>query len=106
MERDAVVLVPGLFGFGSFGEGENQIRYFDQVVANIARFTGLDERRFVVHEPGPAEPLAWRVRSLHDHVTQVLAAGLPAGPVERVHLIGHSTGGVDVRLLMNERYAW
>ncbi|HYQ31318.1 MAG TPA: hypothetical protein VER04_28990 [Polyangiaceae bacterium] len=107
MARDVLILVPGLFGFRSFGSDPGQIAYFDHVSARIASFTGWSEEQILVHKPGPAEPLAWRVRSLAEAVERALAGRLPSLPaVDRVHLIGHSTGGVDVRLLVNSQYRW
>lgn len=107
MAREAIILVPGFFGFGSFGSGPEKITYFDQVAASVASFAGLPGERVICHEPGPTEPLAWRVRSLYELVQRVLAGEEERlGPVDRVHLIGHSTGGVDVRLLVNTSYYW
>lgn len=107
MARDVLILVPGLFGFGSFGTGPGQIAYFDHVSTRISNFTGWSEEQIVVHQTGPAEPLAWRVRSLAAAVEHALSGQLPGVPeVGRVHLVGHSTGGVDVRLLVNSQYRW
>lgn len=106
MSTQVVVLVPGLFGFESFGHGAERISYFDQVAARLALFTEEEPRRIVVHKPPPTGALAWRVQSLFDLVRALLRDGHQGQPVDRVHLVGHSTGGVDVRLLMNSRYGW
>jgi hypothetical protein len=101
-----VLLVPGLLGFGKFGDPPS-LSYFDQVALRLAEFTGWAADRFLVHTPPPTGALEWRVKSLFEAVTTLIAKGLPSGePVDRIHLIGHSTGGCDIRLLLNERYSW
>jgi len=97
------VLVPGIFGFDSFGPpAAPRIEYFAGVVGELMHATGWPRDRFVVHVPSPTGPLAARVASLHQRVEEVLSR--PG--VERVHLVGHSTGGLDARLLVNPRYSW
>ncbi|HYY52168.1 MAG TPA: hypothetical protein VE755_04805, partial [Myxococcales bacterium] len=56
--------------------------------------------RFAVHQPPPAGSIAERVRSLHAKIMELIAAG-----ATRLHLVGHSTGGLDVRLLAHPRYS-
>ena len=56
--------------------------------------------RFAVHQPPPAGSLAERARSLHVKATELIRQG-----ATRLHLVGHSTGGVDARLVANEKYA-
>src|SRR5256886_6750363 len=55
--------------------------------------------RFAVHEPPPAGSLAERVRSLYARASELIRAG-----ATRLHLVGHSTGGLDARLLAHPRY--
>jgi triacylglycerol lipase len=106
---DQVLLVPGFFGFGSFGrEGHPHLVYFDHVIkALTAARPGLAGRIHVT-EPPPMGSMESRVRSLQDAVLQRLGAahlrGEARGEGPRIHLIGHSTGGLDARLLANPRY--
>jgi pimeloyl-ACP methyl ester carboxylesterase len=104
--NDVIVLVPGLLGFGSFGpEGAPILEYFLHVKQELrAVFRDqlrLEEPRFFVHEPPPTGPLALRVASLVTSVER-LTRELPHA---RIHLIGHSTGGVDTRLFVNLLYS-
>lgn len=105
-ERDVVVLVPGLFGFNAFGEGRDRVAYFDRVVDRLALTTGLPNERFLVHEPPPTGPLWVRVATLSEFIASKLADPPGSVPIDRIHLIGHSTGGVDIRLLTNWKYRW
>src|SRR5437763_16642078 len=97
---ELVVFVPGFFGFGSFGHPDRPlIEYFARVEDALLR-GHLRPLRFVVHQPPPAAPVADRVRSLHAKVAELIGAG-----ATRLHLAGHSTGGVDVRLLAHPLYS-
>ena len=93
---DLVLFVPGFFGFGEFGSAQKPfIEYFARVEdALLAARPGL---RFAVHEPPPAGSLQERARSL-----ELKLSSLAAEP--RIHLVGHSSGGVDARLVMNAKY--
>ncbi len=95
---DVALFVPGFFGFGAFGHPDRPlVEYFARVEDALLR-AHVGPLRFAVHQPPPAGSLEERVRSLHLKATEVLAAG-----ATRLHLIGHSTGGVDARLLANDR---
>jgi len=83
-------LIPGFFGFADLGE----VGYFGhvrRVLAQKAQDRGASVHLHVVHT-APTSSLVHRTSRLHDAV-----AGLPDD--EPVHLIGHSTGGLDARLL-------
>jgi triacylglycerol esterase/lipase EstA (alpha/beta hydrolase family) len=91
--RDAnhVYLIPGFFGFANLG----QLTYFGHVRDFLARrcaAAGLDVRIHVVRTI-PTASLARRAA----RVVETVAATLPprAGVV---HLVGHSSGGLDARL--------
>jgi triacylglycerol lipase len=103
---DQVLLVPGFFGFGSFGrEGRPYIVYFDNVIKAMVAARPELSGRIHVHEPPPMGSLAARVRSLQDAVLRCLGGALLRGARgTRIHLVGHSTGGVDARLLASPRY--
>jgi len=106
---DQVLLVPGFFGFGTFGrEGRPHISYFEHVIRAMVAARPELGGRIHVHEPPPLGSLAARVRTLQDAVLKRLGGALLLGETRgrgpRIHMIGHSTGGVDVRLLANPRY--
>jgi triacylglycerol lipase len=96
---EVALFVPGFFGFGSFGHPDRPlIEYFARVEDALLR-AHVRPLRFAVHEPPPAGSLAERARSLHAKAVELIASG-----ATRLHLIGHSTGGLDARLLANPRY--
>src|SRR2546428_9025650 len=96
---DLVLFVPGFFGFGSFGHPDRPlIEYFARVEDAMLR-AHMRPLRFAVHEPPPAGSRRERVRSLHAKPSELTGAGAP-----RLHLVGHSTGGLDARLLAHPRY--
>ncbi|MFN2547607.1 MAG: esterase/lipase family protein, partial [Myxococcales bacterium] len=97
---EVVVFVPGFFGFGAFGHPDRPlIEYFARVEDALLR-AHVRPMRFAVHQPPPAGSLAERVRSLHDRIAELIAAG-----ARKLHLVGHSSGGLDARLLANEKYS-
>jgi hypothetical protein len=89
-----IYLVPGFFGFANLGE----LRYFAHVrdiLIDHSRRLGLAVRVHAVRTP-PTASLPRRA----SHLGEVIAAtaGRGDGPI---HLIGHSSGGLDVRLLLS-----
>lgn len=87
-----VYLSPGLFGFGKLGSYD----YFMHLrAAMLSRFrdAGEDVRFFVVDAP-PTGSIRRRAMHLLDVVSQT--NGDDDGPI---HLVGHSTGGLDARLV-------
>jgi len=96
---EVVLFVPGFFGFAAFGGADRPlVEYFARVEAAMLR--ARQDLRFEVHDPPPAGSLEARAQSLHARVSRLIADG-----VQKLHLIGHSSGGVDARLLVNARYA-
>jgi|GEM_PF-1576858 len=103
----AVFLVPGLLGFENF----SSFRYFgDRVVAALR--SGLEARLGsrvpVVALPIPptasiAERQRHLVRSLADRLHRLEHGGQHGHKALKVHLVGHSTGGVDANLLTHAR---
>ncbi|HEX4385474.1 MAG TPA: hypothetical protein VH083_21085 [Myxococcales bacterium] len=97
--NEVIVFIPGFFGFGSFGHPDRPlIEYFAHVEDAVLRALPR-QMRFAVHQPPPAGSLLERAKSLHDKSVELLQAG-----AEKLHFVGHSTGGVDARLLANLKY--
>jgi hypothetical protein len=88
-----VYLIPGFLGFANLG----QLSYFGHVrriLATRLAAAGLDARIHIVHTP-PTASLPKRAARLA--ATIAATAGDGSGPV---HLIGHSSGGLDARLFI------
>jgi len=86
-----VYLIPGFLGFANLG----QITYFGHVrriLATSLAAVGLDARIHIVHTP-PTASLPRRAARVA--ATIAATARDDAGPL---HLIGHSSGGLDARL--------
>ena len=87
-----VYLIPGFFGFASFGE----FKYFSHVhhaLGGALHARGIDAE---IHEVRvlPTASLPRRASTLLAAIDRTWA------PCERISLVGHSTGGLDARLLM------
>src|SRR5262249_49408256 len=93
-ERHRLYLVPGFFGFANLGE----LVYFgharDFLTAELGR-RGVLADVLVVHSH-PTASLHVRTRDLLQVIVDT--AGSDTGPI---HLIGHSSGGLDARLLVS-----
>jgi triacylglycerol lipase len=91
MSPHHIVLVPGFFGFGSLGE----LTYFIGVREALERAfaaQGLDVEVVEV----PTLPTA-SIRTRAARVQETLARVAASGP-GLIHIVGHSTGGLDARL--------
>lgn len=94
--REVVVLVPGFLGFARFGT----FYYFDErMIAGLR--TALEERRgapvpVIPCAPLPTSSLSERQRHLGRYLRKLLRERITG--VERLHLVGHSSGGVDAAL--------
>ena len=90
--KHVVVLVPGFFGFAQLGG----IRYFRHVEQLLdARFHQAGhEVRIVAAATSPTGSIRNRALKLAD----ALNRAAPQAD-ERIHIVGHSTGGLDARLL-------
>ena len=93
--EESIVLVPGLFGFSRIGD----IDYFASVAPILKERTGIEPEP--IPWTPPTGPLWRRVDHLYERVLEELKNGRT-----RVHIVGHSTGGVDARLLVDSRYLW
>jgi hypothetical protein len=93
MSQRLVFLVPGFFGFTSFGA----ISYFEDVEQALTRALRRRrvEARIVRCETQPTASIPRRTAALCKQV--IASGGLRAG---ELHFIGHSTGGLDVRMLL------
>ncbi len=102
----AIVFVPGFFGFGSFGPAGAPIIEYVKFARSVLR-TELGARTpVIVHQPPPTGPLSARAASLFRALDTIVRDGIDGEPVGDVHVVGHSTGGVDARLVCNPRYLW
>jgi hypothetical protein len=93
MAKRLVFLVPGFFGFTSVGA----VSYFEdveQVLAQALRRRGVDAR-IVRCTTQPTASIPRRTDGLRQQV--IAARGLRA---RELHFVGHSTGGLDVRMLL------
>lgn len=90
-QRHHIFLIPGFFGFSNIGK----LNYFDGVAEVLTR--SLSARGFDVNilttDTKPTASLPKRVAGLADLIA------LKAPGNDPIHLIGHSTGGLDARLL-------
>ena len=88
--RQHVYLSPGMFGFGKLGS----YSYFAHVEHALAKRFAAAGHELVVHaiDDLPTASIRRRAVRLAELVTQTSAG-------EPVHLLGHSTGGVDARLV-------
>ena len=92
MSAHHVYLVPGFFGFANLG----QITYFGHVrrfLAGRLRELGLDAHLHAVRVH-PTASLPRRAAQLAETI-----AATARGRAAAVHLVGHSSGGLDARLL-------
>ena len=93
MAKQLVFLVPGFFGFTSVGS----VSYFEdveQALGHALRRRGV-EARVVRCMTQPTASIPRRVDALCRQVIE--SGGLRAG---ELHFVGHSTGGLDVRMLL------
>lgn len=93
MHSRLVFLVPGFFGFTSVGA----VSYFERVEHSLQRSLrrrGI-EARIVRCRTQPTASIPHRVAALRRQVLR--RGGLAA---QELHFVGHSTGGLDVRMLL------
>jgi triacylglycerol lipase len=87
-----IYFAPGMFGFGKLASYD----YFDHLERSLVRelrARGHDADTWVVDVP-PTASITRRAARLAE-----LVASTSAATVGPIHLVGHSTGGVDVRLV-------
>ena len=94
---DLVVLIPGFLGYDRFGD----FAYFKETVGDALR-AGFDDHGIArgtavaAVTTDPAGSLASRQASLVPQLHELLRRR----PGARLHLVGHSTGGLDAELLL------
>ncbi len=89
-----IYLVPGFFGFTSLGA----VNYFHRVSATLDEaLRNREHKRARIFEC-PTQPTG----SIRTRADRLLETILETGGLEadEIHLVGHSTGGLDVRLLV------
>ncbi|MCA9523647.1 MAG: triacylglycerol lipase, partial [Myxococcales bacterium] len=93
MSSGSVYLVPGFFGFSELG-GFN---YFYRVAETLQRELRARGYRAQIVECTtlPTGSITARAERLLQHV--IASGGLDG---DEIHFVGHSTGGLDVRLLL------
>jgi hypothetical protein len=91
-ERHHIVLVPGFAGFDALG----QLEYYSGVTPLFQGCTGA-----VLHffDNFPTAPVAARASRLRKFLAKRVARGEIA-PGDDINLVGHSTGGLDIRRLV------
>ncbi len=89
---DRIYLIPGFFGFNKLGNA-TYFRGVKQMLEAELRERGLSA---TIHVCGtqPSASLRRRARSLLEEIEQTGGA-----TADRIHLVGHSMGGLDARLL-------
>jgi hypothetical protein len=111
--KEFVLLIPGYFGFDSFGgtpDSPPVISYFDGVIESMMKAVpGRWQRdQFKVTQPQPTGSLHERVASLHDSIRSLvpISGGARQWQDVRIHLVGHSTGGLDACLYVSPGFHW
>ena len=92
MAKHHIVLVPGLFGFAKLG-GIDYFMHVEEALA--ARYMERGHScEFVLVSSPPTASIVYRTQVLMDTIQK--SCSDDAGSI---HLVGHSTGGLDIRLL-------
>jgi triacylglycerol lipase len=89
--RARVVLIPGMFGFGKLA-GYDYFAHVERHLSAHFRDAGVELEMAVVTTP-PTASIRRRARAI---AAELASRGAIA---EDVHIIGHSTGGLDARLV-------
>jgi len=100
--RDHVVLVPGFVGFDALG----QLDYYagvTQVFDRWAQGSGREGRRASIHyfDNFPTASVQHRAKRLREYLAARVARG-EFSPGDRLALVGHSTGGLDIRRALRD----
>jgi triacylglycerol lipase len=87
---EVIVLAHGLFGFGDLVPGFQPVNYFNKVA-------GLFTTQVIAPQVDPIGAIEVRGNALADEILQ------KTNPKDRVHIIGHSMGGLDARHVITHR---
>lgn len=90
--RHHVVLIPGFAGFDALG----QLEYYGGVTALFAGLSGAVLHYF---DNFPTAAVSTRAERLRSYLARRIARGEIA-PGDEIALVGHSTGGLDIRALL------
>lgn len=95
--RNLIVLIPGFLGFDRFGD----FSYFRTTVGDALRsgFAALPSKPLVPISAVTTDP-AGSLQSRQEQLIEQLHAFLKQRPGVCLHLVGHSTGGLDAELLL------
>lgn len=93
-----VLLIPGFFGFANIG----RMRYFAHVHRELDAALARHGVQAEVHEVATLPTASLQRRA--ERTLEVAQA--VAQPGDRLHLVGHSTGGLDARLLVAPGSTW
>jgi triacylglycerol lipase len=88
-----VFLIPGLFGFGKLA-GYDYFEHFERALGVHFSAARATLRTTVVSTP-PTASIPLRAAILAQHLAEHASAD------SSIHLVGHSTGGLDARLLLS-----
>ncbi len=97
-EVHRVYLIPGMFGFGRLA-GYDYFEHVERLLAKRFEAAGVRYLLEIVPTP-PTASIRRRARVVAERVSQT--AGDDDGPI---HLVGHSTGGLDARLIASPTVA-
>lgn len=93
---DAVVMLPGFLGFEQIGG----LRYFaDRAAAALRGALDALSNRPIPVIPAPTLPTAALAQRQAELLRTLRRVDQTLGGLQRLHLVGHSTGGVDAALL-------
>lgn len=96
--RILVILIPGFAGFDALG----QLEYYGGLTELFGTLRAHNE---VLHyfDNFPTAAVVTRARRLREYLAKRVARGeISTG--DDITLIGHSTGGLDIRLLLSDLY--
>ena len=94
-ETHHIYLIPGFFGFANLGELVYFAHVRELLIAACAQQSPSLKAEVHVVDPPPTASLPRRAVCLLELMRQTCPEGSPA------HLVGHSTGGLDARLLLS-----